>query len=432
MLDFCKFQIENQDLINRLEGLALNEFKPTNPPNRNYLSYGMYDNKIRLDFRKVKEYNEVVGFRSVDLCISPHYHFNNYRHNGNDFAPHQCINAIKEILTELGIKENEYNDLKPINIEFGLNVIPTMDIKNLINGLYFHKKTKFNRGSGITEYFKITNSTAFKQIKAYAKGLQFSDYPEYGINLNTFRFEVRSKQFKNIVKYGIHTLNNLLKMDTYKRLGNELLNEWEQILLINLEPNKCKGNTIITNVKKKDFWEKIIGGENRNKFSRYKKKYYSILDKKDNLHTQIKGQILDKINSFLSGAYSTHETPMNIRKVDFENNPLQLIKVEYAPLEENKGLKYRVCLVTGLDISMQKKNSSNLSIEGLKFYKENEPKIYQELELKYLTPKKKNKDDVSKLYYMAHNIRNARYNEQNNRKEFEKRNYNKQQLQFNF
>jgi hypothetical protein len=383
--------------------------------------------KMSLDFRKTKYKNE---FHHLEINTSPHYHFNNYLHNGNDFTPSNAIESVIDILTYLRIKQREYNELKVVNIEFGLNIVPETDIKNLINGLYFYKKTPFKIGN--FPYFKKTDATSYKQIKAYAKGLQFLESPQYGIHSNTFRFEVKTKQSKNIRKYGINTATDLLNLETYNQLGQTLLDEWKNTLLTNqtsdlsnLKPDEVQ---FIINAKNFDFWNDMIQPKYRNKFGRYKDKYYSILKTKNNLHHLIKLKIIDKLINLQSGANSTQKTPINWGKVQILKTTSQLINLESAPPHQNNS----VCLVTKLDISMQRKGSKYLCLVGLKYYKENEPEIYKILEEKYLTEDKKNTDMKTQFYYLAHCIRNVKTNIVHNRKRFENRNYNKQQLQFNF
>lgn len=226
MLDNTKFFTTNQNIINRL--LMHSDFRLCRPKNNYYHSFCHKDFgiKLSLDFRKAIENSKLIGFAHLEINISPHYHKNNYLHNGDDFTPENCINAVLEILNYLEIKSNELNTLKVVNLEFGLNIVPRLDIENLISGLYFYKKTPFKVGN--FPYFKKTNATAYKKIKAYAKGLQFADFPQYQINLNTFRFEVKSKQAKNIRNYGIITANDILNPETYQRLMQQLINEWEQ------------------------------------------------------------------------------------------------------------------------------------------------------------------------------------------------------------
>jgi hypothetical protein len=261
--------------------------------------------------------------------------------------------------------------------------------------------------------------------------LQFLDVPQYGINPNTFRFEVKSKQAKNICKYGINTATDLLNLDNYNRLGQVLLDEWEQVLLINLglksnELNALKRDEVlfVKNVKSIDFWSGLY----RVKFARCKDKYHLILGKKNNLHHLIKLQIIDKLFDLQNVTNSTQKTTINRGILKNNKTTSQLINLENVTDLQND----RVCLVTNLDISMQKKGSKFLFFSGLQYYYQNFPNIYNELKEKYLTNEKKETNLKTQFYYLSHNIRNAKTNIVHNRKRFENRNYNKQQLQFNF
>ena len=398
-------------------------------PQNNYyhsLRHKTYGAKLRLDFRKSVEKGIVRGYGHLEVNISPHYHFNKYKHNGNDFTPENSIKTIIDILTYLGIKPQEYDLLKVVNIEFGLNIIPEIDIENLIDGLLFYKKTPFKVVD--FQYNKRTDATSYKQLKAYAKGLQFADVPECGIDINTFRFEVKSKQGKNIKKYGISNANDLTKLNIYKKLSQELLNEWENTLIINQTPDfsDLKTNEIqfVKNANKMDFWNTLMTENHRNTFGANKVKYFKILQGKNNFHQRIKLQIIDKLFSFQQCANSTQQTPINKGKDTFNKTQSLLINLESAQMS--------VCLVTGLDISMQKKDSVYLCITGLKYYREYEPDKYKLIERQYLTEKSKRLKCDEQLYYIAHNIRNSYTNRVHNQKSFEKRNYNQNQLQFNF
>ena len=91
-----------------------------------------------------------------------------------------------------------------------------------------------------------------------------------------------------------------------------------------------------------------------------------------------------------------------------------------------------ICSVTGIDISIQKKGSKFLCFGGLKYYKENEPETYHLLTKKYLTEKMRMRTIEDQIYFIAHNIRNAKTNQFHNRKRFENRNYHPKQLQFSY
>lgn len=430
MLDNTKFSVTDTQMINRM--LLHPDFVVCKPKTNYYhsLKHKDFGVILSLDFRKAVENGKVVGYGYLEINVSPHYHFNQYRHNGNDFTPENSIKTVFDILTYLGIEPQEYDRLKVVNIEFGINIIPETNIKNLINGILFHKKTVFK--TGIFPYFKKTEATSYKQIKAYAKGLQFLEFPHYKIDPNTFRFEVKSKQAKNITKYAIRTADDLIKTNTYKTLNQTLLDEWENVLIINQNPNLSHLKTteieFIQRANKIDFWKDLIDPKNRNKFSRYKEKYYRILASENNLHHLIKLQIIDKLISFQSGANSTQENSITSEEIKTDQTDPNRINLEFAPLPINNSN----CLVTGLDISMQKKGSKYLCYSGLKYYKENDPQIYLHLEKLYLTKKMKLRDIDSQIYYIAHNIRNRKTNEVHNRERFENRNYSKQQLQLNF
>lgn len=404
------------------------DFVVCRPQNNNYhsLRHKTYGAKLRLDFRKSVENGVVIGYGHLEVSVSPHYHFNQYRHNGNDFTPLNCIKTIIEILTYLGIKPQDYDLLKVVNIEFGLNIIPEINIKNLIDGLLFYKKTPFKVVD--FRYNKRTDATSYKQLKAYAKGLQFVDFPEYGIDINTFRFEVKSKQGKNIKKYGIENANDLTKLNIYKNLNQTLLDEWENTLLINQTPDfsdlKTDESQFIKNTNKIDFWSTLITENHRNTFRVNKVKYLKILQGKNNFHQRIKLQIIDKLFSFKKCANSTQQTLIKKGKDTFNKTHPPLINLESAQLS--------ICLVTGLDISMQKKDSVYLCITGLKYYRENVPDKYKLIERQYLNEKTKRLKCDEQLYYIAHNIRNVYTNRIHNQKSFEKRNYNQNQLRFQF
>lgn len=430
MLDYIKLYTKDQDIIQRLA--AVQGFEKYQPRNNNYEGFCKFKKLMRLDFRKSFEKNILVGYHHLEISISPHYHFNNYLHNGNYFTPENCINTVSEILNYLGIEPQEYDRLKVVNIEFGLNIIPEIDIKNLINGLYFYKKATFIIPEPQNEYFKITDGTNYKKIKAYAKGLQFTDFPEYGIDINSFRFEVKTKQAKKIIKYGITTVCDLLNLNNYNQLGQSLLEEWEQILLISPAPDfnnlKAAEVQLVKRVNKIDFWS----GIDRMKFTRLKEKYYQILGTKNNVHHLIKLQIIDKLSSFQNVTFSTQKTLMNSEKLQNVKTPFQQINLENVTSSQNN----KVCLVTGLDISMQKKGSKFLCYSGLKYYKENDNEVYRKIEEKYLTQKKRTRSIQDQLYHIAHNIRNTFTNVNHNpnysRQRFEKRNYHSNQLQINF
>ena len=74
----------------------------------------------------------------------------------------------------------------------------------------------------------------------------------------------------------------------------------------------------------------------------------------------------------------------------------------------------KICQVTGLDISMQPRNSKFLSSSGVKWYYENDRKIFDEVLAPRLTESNKSKDIKIHFRKIAHSIRNADSNPRNN------------------
>ena len=142
----------------------------------------------------------------------------------------------------------------------------------------------------------------------------------------------------------------------------------------------------------------------------------------------IKLQIIDKMFSFQNVTNSTQRSLLNSRKVSPEEVQAQLINLENVTNDQNN----KVCVVTGLDISMQRKGSRFLREKTLKKIQNDNPSLYKDLEKKYLTSKAKELSEDVQLYLICKNIRDTDSNPRNNRARFEERNYPQNQLQFNF
>ena len=134
-----------------------------------------------------------------------------------------------------------------------------------------------------------------------------------------------------------------------------------------------------------DFWDDLITNKSQNTFSNNKKKYYNILKGKNNLHHLIKLQIIDKIYQLLNCANSPQETPINKGILKTKETALNTINGENAQLEQTN----RLCLVTGLRIDMQKKNSVYLSNAGLLWYYKNGIKTLLQLQNRFLNSDKR-------------------------------------------
>ncbi len=83
-------------------------------------------------------------------------------------------------------------------------------------------------------------------------------------------------------------------------------------------------------------------------------------------------------------------------------------------LRHGKDSQVKKCPITGLDISMQPKNSKFLSYTGVKWYFEHDRKIYLNQLAPRLTASCRKKDIYKQFREIAHSIRNADSNPRNN------------------
>lgn len=309
MIDHVKLRCSNQEIINKLLD---NPGTYRRPHSNTYHSFEMIDMKTRLDFRKSFEMGILVGYSYVDISISPHYHFNDHLHNGNDFSPVNAKRCFRDALTALGIERQNFRYLEVVNLEFGLNIIPHTPVEDVLRGLLLYKKTEFILPKRDLPLFKLSDTTKAKQIKAYAKGYQFRDQPMFGIDKNTFRFEIRCKKSEVIRKLGIRTADHLMNYAAYENFGAEILSDWQQILVVNVDILETNLNPKDLNFIKQhtnpNVWNKMLqesNTTNRNRFLRAKRKYYKILAR-DSIYYEILQLLSEKIHAFSKVAQIDH------------------------------------------------------------------------------------------------------------------------------
>jgi hypothetical protein len=276
MIDYIKIKITDNVLINRVWNNPVLEYDGK--------SEKRFKDEVReLITRKYKNLYFVKYDNRLEIKGSIHYYFNEGLHNANDFYIPNCIATIIQLRDIFNL---DLDKCFLINLEYGVNVLPDIPINDLIVNLIYHEKRQFVRATEHTTY-KIAGNDAYKQIKAYAKGVQFPHY----CNPNTFRFEVKSKQAKFIQSLGLYTLADLTNIDNYNLLINSLIKEWDNVLLFDLSKN------IDTKFFNTHFWEQLINEAHRNKFNNQKKLYFKKLGN-DNLHFNIK-KIIDQKTKYL-------------------------------------------------------------------------------------------------------------------------------------
>ena len=275
MLDLLKFKIIDEVQINTVWNNELLEYVGK--------SERLYIDEIKE--KQTKKYKNLYFIKHqnrLEVSGSIHYFYNDGLHNADDFYIEYCINAINQIKDLFSI---DLNKCQIINLEYGVNINPIINVTDLIHNLVYHEKRQFTRPT--THFsFKLAGNEAYKQIKAYDKSVQFPHECE-----NTFRFEVRSRQSKFIHSLGLFTLNDLTLLENYNILIASLLKEWDNVLLFDTSKN------IDAKFFNSVFWEDILKNGNRNKFNNQKKLYYKKLGS-NNLHSTIRN-IIERKSKYL-------------------------------------------------------------------------------------------------------------------------------------
>lgn len=417
MIDFIKILVYDSRLIDSVW-------------NNPILTYHSEKHKLNratgvINSKETKQYKNLLFARSanaLEITGSLHYYFNNGEHNANDFYVTDAIIIVNELKQLFSL---DLSQCYIVNLEFGINLYMPIDAKTFINGFLYSERNRFINDNDLPYSLKAGSIDSsgkhnhYKTIKAYIKGMQFPKY----CDPNTFRFEIKSKQSKYIKNLGVKTLSDLLYLPTYQIFGNTLINEWNNILLIdlNIDPVKEKERKYWNDM----FWRKQLLDNNRNKFSYHKKNFKSLLEKKypKNIYHSALEIIKQKID-----AISTPTKTNQILKNDADSTPIIKTKNDADSIiyiNGNCTNSNKQCPVTGLNISMQQKRSFLLSHTGLKYYFKNDRKTFEEVKLIYLTSIHRNKDHKTQIMEIAHNIRNT----WKNRKESKRRYFEEHQNQ---
>jgi hypothetical protein len=369
--------------------------------------FNRYDPEVINTKDKFQYKGIVFCFYPNELKISffPHYYFNGNLHNANDFKVIDCVNVILEFKNTFKI---DWEKLRIINLEFGINVLSPIDVKDLIMFLAYHNQNKFRTDIQYPhskKSYRINKRSErpndYKIIKAYAKGIQLPDF----CDKNTFRFEIKSDQSKYINKLGIFNTNDLLNVEVYERFSDKLIREFKEVLLLNDDDDDSnltvKEKSKFRSYLHPNFWYRIKQDNKRNTFNKEKTKYYKLLDKTGNhLKKQLEKIIFDKLEYLKSGAVSTPH--INIKSGADSSIIYSGIGTQY---------KNSKCKVTGLDISMQKNDSILLSHSGLRFYYDKNNIVFEQIKKRYLSKRWSSSEFEIQIKEIAHNIRNTNSNQ---------------------
>lgn len=392
-------------------------------------------------YRGMKFFITAKGVTGISGSL--HKYYNEGEHNYDDFTMMKLMNTIEDLQFRFKL---DPSSVFLNSIEFGVNIEVPFNPDNFINHLVTHNYTQFNTEKTASKNYA---SVAYSQfiLKIYNKGLQF------GQDKNILRFEVKIVRMEKIKGYGIRTLNDLLVPDKLMAIKSMLLDHFKEIIYydakIDLKSLSQLERDLLRDGYNPKFWmeHKKKSGSNASKklrkyqelISNYGKSNYPIIVKliSDKWDSLLQGTVEPARNSNGIPEESEYKkvrdlTGTNERECTEKVREITGIKVRDITAlpfelparilsEENTSINNlsigeelvipgisKQCIVTGLDISMQKGTSRFLSSTGIRYYMQNDPEVYKNL-LDRLTSTWKKESLEKKISEIAHSIRNSHH-----------------------
>lgn len=326
---------------------------------------------------------------TITLSGSLHKYYNSGAHNFNDFNFEAFLNVLNDLKEKFNITP-EQCVLKCL--ELGLNITPPKPTNEILDYCFLHKTKPFEyqKNSGEGKYKQCVHSQYI--VKIYNKALHYKkDFPE--IKTEIMRFEIKYTKMERLNKLGVFNLSDISKLG-FKYFENELLTEWQNVLFYDATIN-VKSKRLL-NYQNPIYWTELMQKPTKTNYYKHKR---ILIDFTFNYSQKIQHQL----------------TEIMSKKIDFLNNrgasfDTLIIKSIHAPLQLTKD---NICIITGVNISMQKDNSILLSHSGLRYYFKNDKKIFEQIKRKYLSKTWTKADFEIQIKEIAHNIRNHRSNRQN-------------------
>ncbi|WP_435134251.1 hypothetical protein [Formosa sp. A9] len=365
-------------------------------------TYKYYNLFFTLTYTSKDEYDELKCKGSF------HYLMNQGKHNADKVN----FTKAKHFLLEFASLFNV--DLFKLELnppEFGLNLSIPFDITEVVQYTFCEQRKEFSFNPPHIKTSKISGSPANdNRLKFYSKS---HDCPKYSED-NILRTEWQIKKTRVLKRIGIKTVGDLLNIDNWKKISEKHIEKFKHLIIYDytiIAPPSKRIQEKLNNYKSDKYWRALIEDCKLENCS-----YDKYNDKKEDLNKLSKkygsnliGKILEIMRKQWDWFLIEEKHP----------NYAPLLNPNYAPFIEciactNKDSP-RTCLVTGLDISMQKK-SDKLSHTGLRFYHKYDKEIFEMIKSKFLSKNWINSDYETQIKEIAHNIRNAHSNQNRRQK----------------
>lgn len=223
MIDFIKIEVKeyNYDTVFYSEYLDFTSF--LNRKTGEFSKY-MFANLNGLKF-KLFDSTEANLRQRLTIEGSLHKFFNDGKHNFNDFCCSDAYLVLQFLFDEFNIYP-EHCVIK--QIEFGLNIEPPVDSKEIIKFSLLHKTTMF-------KWVYVKDEGEYKQamhqqylVKIYNKKKHY-EAKGYNINNEILRIELKFTRMAMFHKKNIFTIKDLFDYGLFN-LVHGLIYAWEDVL----------------------------------------------------------------------------------------------------------------------------------------------------------------------------------------------------------
>jgi len=331
-------------------------------------------------------------------------------HNYNRFYYGQLSKTIMDLNSKFNISLE--SNLRVM--EMGFNIKTKVDPDIILNEIQLHKEMPHSVRVDKSGYsFKQFERSSY-YIKAYNKSKQF------GLPDNILRIEVKFKRKTEFNKVGIECIGDLLEKDNLRALFDFCMSRFSELRIIDQRnQNECskEDNLIIQNYVSHSYWLERRKGKNKVSGAAIKKevaRMEKVINKNGLFST--KNWLMDAIETEfneLLGVNVLHSPFEQIGEQPRLTNSTHHISVNSLP-----GPSQRLCIVTQVDITMQKDDSEFLSPITIEKLEKDNPDLFKmivdQFESKEDTKPRVNNE--SQYYYLAHNIRNKHFNKKANKR----------------
>jgi len=308
---------------------------------------------------------------------SLHKFYNNGLHNHNEFNQNAYIETLERLKLVYGI---EPHNIRIIQLEYGVNVLPPIPTNDILNNLIQHKNRDFEQkiSNEKGKYYQCEHSNYI--LKVYNKGLQ------YGCKDEILRTEIKQTNWSEYRKQGFNTLHDFNECDKLQFINN-LLTKWNDIIFYDPTNSNITKWGKYSNI---NFWREL-----RQKSHTTQKKHADRLKQLNKIHG------------------------LNVQKL-VNDEVLKMVNNLQGFRNFNLVKNQRFCRLTKVNISMQRNDSFLLSHSGLYYLLEHDKPTFENLKKLFLSELWETSSITKQIKEIAHNIR-AKYN-------YRERKYNGKQL----